>query len=216
MNGLKALKGTALALSMVALAGCGQEYNPGPEEHIAGPTDKGDVFSQNPDAAPYQTVSYEVMRSILVDILEVPTGVPSYAGTACDGLTPTNGSNCPLLAPVAYLSFNQAALGGAVYTEDPSGTSVPGLMSSGGFKAWILASSSACGMAMENQTKRDELFPNGISDYDMFYQVLLGRSPSAEEIQELDMLQASFDTDAKKAASVCSVVLASLEHLAAN
>ena len=39
MNGLKALKGTAVALSLVAFVGCGQEYTPAPEEHTAAPRD---------------------------------------------------------------------------------------------------------------------------------------------------------------------------------
>jgi hypothetical protein len=89
-------------------------------------------------------------------------------------------------------------------------------MSSGGFKAWILAASSACGRAATDNTRRAELFPNGVSDYNHFYQVTIGRNPSAEEIAELDMLQASFADDPHKAAAVCTTVLATLENLAAN
>jgi hypothetical protein len=92
-------------------------------------------------------------------------------------------------------------------------------MTSGGFKVWILAASSACGIAMQNTTTREELFPaanGGISNYNHFYGALLGRTPSAEEVAELDMLQASFGDDAHKAAAVCTTVLTSLENLAAN
>src|SRR5688572_20357393 len=104
MNGLKALKGTAVALSLMALAGCGQAYNPGPEEHVASPRDQGDIFGSNPDAAPYKTVSYEVLRSFLVDTLNVPQTAPSFTGTPCAGLA---ASGCPLLAPVPYLDANR-------------------------------------------------------------------------------------------------------------
>lgn len=216
MNGLKALKGTAVALSLMALAGCGQAYNPGPEEHVASPRDQGDIFNSNPDAAPYQTVSYQVLRSFLVDTLNVAETAPSFTGTPCAGLTP---SGCPLLAPVPYLDANRGQLGVAVYTAAPDGTQAPSLMSSGGFKVWILAASSACGIAMQNPTTVEELFPaaeGGVSNYNHFYGALLGRAPTAAEIAELDMLQASFSDDAHKAASVCTTVLASLENLAAN
>jgi hypothetical protein len=213
MNGLKALKGTALALSLMALAGCGQAYNPGPEEHIAGPRDAGDVFGSNPDTAPYKTVSYDVLRSMLTASLHMP------ATAAVSGVCAGQANNCPLQAPVAYLDANKASLGVAVFTADPDGTQIPSMMSSGGFKVWILASSSACGLAAMNPTTLEELFPaaqGGVSNYNQFYGALLGRSPTAAEIAELDMLQASFSDDAHKAASVCSTVLASLENLAAN
>lgn len=213
MNGLKALKGTALALSLMALAGCGQEYNPGPEEHIAGPRDTGDVFGSNPDTAPYATVSYDILRSMLTDTLNLPA-TAAVSGT-CAGMP----NNCPLQAPVAYLDANRASLGVAVFTAEPDGTQIPSMMTSGGFKTWILASSSACGLAAQDPTTLEELFPaaeGGVSNYTQFYGALLGRAPTAAEIAELDMLQASFSDDAHKAAAVCSTVLASLENLAAN
>jgi predicted small lipoprotein YifL len=223
MNGLKALKGTAVALSLMALAGCGQSYNPGAEEHDAAPHGQGDVFGSNPDTAPYQTVNYDVLRSWLVSTLHMPV-------TATVGAYPANGSspagtcagmqtNCPRQAPVQDLDANTGALGVAVFTVDPDGTAAPSLMSSGGFKVWILASSSACGLAMNNTTTREELFPaamGGVSNYNQFYGALLGREPSAAEISELDLLQASFADDAHKAAAVCSTTLATLENLAAN
>lgn len=214
MNGLKALKGTAVALLTVALAGCGQAYNPGPEEHLASPRDVGDVFNSNPDTAPYRTVSYETLRSLLVDFLGVNPNAPNLAGTPC--AAPLTAATCPLLAPVVYLDANRNALGTAIYTADPLGTQAPSLMTSGGFKVWILASSSACGLAMQNDAKRNELFPNGVSDYTYFYQALLGRSPKPAEIQEFDMLQASFGDDVHKAAAVCATAMVTLENLSAN
>lgn len=212
MNGLKNL---AVALSVVALAGCGQAYNPGPEEHIAGPEAKGDVFGSNPDTAPYQTVSYEVLRSMLTDLLAV-TDTTNFTNTPCAGLA-TN--SCPLLAPVSYLDANKGALGVAVYTALPGGTFPASLMTSGGFKSWILAVNSGCGLAAQNPATLERLFPaaeGGVSNYNEFYQAALGRAPSAAEIAELDMLQASFADDQHKAAAVCTTVLSSLENLAAN
>jgi hypothetical protein len=223
MNGLKALKGTAVALSLMALAGCGQAYNPGAQDHEAAPRGAGDVFSSNPDTAPYQTVSYDVLKSLLVTTLHMPltATVTTYPanGSVPAGTCVGQQNNCPLQAPVQYLDANKGQLGVAVFTVDPDGTAAPSLMSSGGFKVWILASSSACGQAMMNTTTREELFPasmGGVSNYNQFYGAILGRAPSAAEISELDMLQASFSDDAHKAAAVCSVTLAALETLAAN
>jgi len=68
-------------------------------------------------------------------------------------------------------------------------------------------------------TTREELFPaaeGGVANYNHFYGALLGCEPSAAEISELDMLQASFGDDAHKAAAVCSTAFSSLEVLAAN
>lgn len=213
MNGLKTLKGTAVALSLMALAGCGQAYNPGAQDHDAAPRGAGDVFNSNPDTAVYQTVSYDVLNSWLVDTLNMP------ATAAVSGVCVGQQNNCPLQAPVQYLAANKGQLGVAVFTADPDGTQAPSMMSSGGFKVWILASSSACGLAMMNPTTLEELFPaaqGGVSNYNQFYGALLGREPSAAEISELDILQASFSDDAHKAAATCSTVLASLENLAAN
>jgi len=72
---------------------------------------------------------------------------------------------------------------------------------------------------MMNPTTLEELFPaaqGGVSNYNQFYGALLGREPSADEISELDILQASFSDDAHKAAAVCSTTLATLENLSAN
>lgn len=217
MNGLKALKSTAVALSLVALAGCGQGYNPGAEEHLAGPEGKGDVFGSNPDTSPYQTVSYEVLDQMLRRILTrndnsliADTGMTG----ACAGVAANPG--CPLNGPLTYLSNSKGSLGVAVFTASAEATFPASLMTSGGFKAWILAASSACGKASTDATRRAELFPNGVSDYTHFYQVTMNRNPSAAEVAELDLLQASFADDAHKAAAVCTVSMASLENLAAN
>jgi hypothetical protein len=219
MNGLKMLKGTAVALSLVALAGCGQAYNPGPEEHLAGPEGKGDVFGSNPDTAPYQTVSFEVLNSVLRDVILTRDidgsviGDQAFTG-ACAGLPANPG--CPLQGPINYLNNNKGAMGVAIYTAGAESTFPASLMTSGGFKAWILAASSACGKAGEDATRRGELFPNGVSDYNHIYQLLMGRNPSAAEIAELDLLQASYGDDPHKAAAVCTTLVVTLESLAAN
>ncbi len=139
MNDLKALKGTAVALAVMALAGCAQPYTPAPEEHLAGPRGAGDVFNSNPDAAEYQTVRYEVLRSWLVDTLHMPQTI-AVSGV-CDPVIDLN--QCPVQAPVQYLDANKGALGVAVFTADPDGTPAPSMMNSGGFKVWIVGASSA-------------------------------------------------------------------------
>lgn len=218
MNGLKALKGTAVALSLVALAGCGQAYNPGPEEHLAGPEGKGDVFGSNPDTAPYQTVSFEVLDNMLRNqILRRADGslIGDVAFTgACAGLPANPG--CPLQGPLAYLNNNKGSMGVAVYTAGAETTFPASLMTSGGFKAWILSANSACGKAAVDDVRRGELFPAGISDYNHIYQTILSRNPSTAEVAELDLLQASFSDDQHKAAAVCTTVVLTLEALAAN
>jgi hypothetical protein len=218
MNGLKALKGTAVALSLVALAGCGQAYNPGPEEHLAGPEGKGDVFNSNPDTAPYQTVSFEVLnqtlRTILTrDVDDSLIGDTAFSGP-CAGLAANPG--CPLQAPLSYLNNNKGSMGVAVFTAGAETTFPASLMTSGGFKAWILSASSACGKAATDDVRRGELFPNGVSDYTHIYQLLMSRNPSAAEIAELDLLQASFADEPHKAAAVCTVLTVTLEGLAQN
>ena len=204
----KALKGTALALSLLALAGCGQEYNPGPDEHNVKPVNGGDVFTSNPDTTVYRTASYESLRAMLTTTLGVAanTTTCTVAGVVINP--------CPQTNPVGYLDANRNALGNAVFTEDPLGTQAPSLMTSGGFKVWILASSSACGLMMQADPTR--LFPNGVSDYTWMYNSLLGRNPTADEVATLDELQASFADDEHKGAAACSVVLGSLDNLNAN
>lgn len=204
----KALKGTALALSLLALAGCGQEYNPGPDAHDAKPVDAGDVFSSDPDSTVYRTASYESLRAMLVDILGV------NANTTTCTVSGVVVNPCPQTNPVGYLDANRNALGTAIFAEDPLATQAPSLMTSGGFKVWILASSSACGLMMQADPTR--LFPNGVSDYTFMYNALLGRNPTSDEAMELDALQASFADDEHKGAAACSVVLGTLENLSAN
>lgn len=209
-----AFKLTTVALSFAVLCGCGQPYSPEPEAHTAAPRGAGDVFGSNPDATRYQTVSYDILRSWLVTTLHMPQTVA--VGGVCD---PAMQSACPLQAPVQYLDANKGALGIPVFTADPDGTQVPSLMTSGGFKVWIIAASSSCGIAAQNPATVEELFPaaeGGISSYDRFYSVLLSRSPSDAERAELDVLQGAYSGDVRKMAAVCTTVLASLENLAAN
>jgi len=206
---------SAAALTLTVIAGCGQPYSPAPAEHIAGPHGGGDIFESSPDTAPYQTVSYDILRSWLVDTLHMPQSV-AVSG-ACDPVIDADA--CPRQAPVQYLDANKGALGIPVFTDEPDGTQAPSLMTSGGFKVWIVAASSACGIAAATPSTMNELFPaaqGGLDSYDTFYLLLLGRSPTAAEIAELDTLQGAYSDDVRKAAAVCTTVLASLENLAAN
>lgn len=209
-----ALRLSTMALSFVALCGCGQPYSPESEAHTADPRGAGDVFESNPDTTRYQTVSYEILRSWLVTTLHMPETVA--VGGAC---APAQQNECPIQAPVPYLDANKGALGIPVFTADPDGTQVPSLMTSGGFKVWIVAASSSCGLAAQNPATVEELFPaaeGGLASYDRFYGTLLGRTPSDAERAELDLLQGAYSDDVRKMAAVCTTVLASLENLAAN
>jgi len=221
---LKALKALTLSLSLVGLVGCGQGYTPSPEDNVATPHGGGDVFDANGDDTVYRTASYEVLRYTLREVLGLMDTLPPSTAL-CLGAV---GGACPLANPVPYLALNATQMGAPAYTaDDPLATQVPGPITSGGFKVWSLASSSACGRMMREQAA-PALFPQGISNYDHMYNVLLGRAPTAGEVEILNNLQASitsFDAAKKpagvtldhvKGAAVCSAVLGSLEFLTVN
>jgi hypothetical protein len=212
MNGLKALKGTVVVLSLAGLTGlvgCGQGFSPSAEQHVAAPQGGGDVFNNGNDTTVYKTASYAVLRGTLINTMKVSD---QALGASCTAL---GAAGCPLNAPLTFLAANQAALGEPVYNQaDPLNTQAPGPMSSGGFKVWILASSSACGIMMSQTAPA--LYPNGVTDYNFMYQSLLGRNPSATEIDRLNTLEASWPDAQHQGASACSAVLGSLEFLMVN
>src|SRR5687768_17399967 len=178
-----------LVLSIVSV-GCGQGYEPGDAAGIPGPQGGDDVFGSNPDGTVYRTASYEVLRFTLTNTLKLgeavaPRGLVN-AGVCGTGATTTN---CPKGAPVQFLDANRASLGTPVYNqEDPLATQAPGPMSSGGYKNWALAASSACGRMMNEQAS-PALFPNGVDDYTYMFNVLLGRMPTGDEIEVLNALR---------------------------
>ncbi len=212
---LKALKGTTAAILALGIAGCGQGYSPSPDENTPSPRGGGDVFGSNDDDTVYRTASYEVLRYTLTNVLALGEAPNNAIVTANCG-APLTVATCPKGAPVQFLDTNRSAFGVPFYnTDDPLGTQAPGAMSSGGYKAWILSASSACGRMMTEQTE-PALFPNGVADYTRLYNVTMGRAPTAAEISRLDELRATLDTPAKQGAAVCSSVLGSLEFLTVN
>ena len=220
MTGMKAIKGMAVVASLAALTACGQGFSPSPDQHIAGPQGGGDVFNGGTDNTNYKTASFEVLNSTLVDVMGVADVTP---GAECPvGIA---GTGCPKYQPIAFLNANKGALGAAVYNQaDPLSTQAPGSMTSGGFKAWVLASSSAAGLMMAQTTPA--LFPNGVSSYDYLYQSLLGRMPTEAEITRLNQLEADIATAnpslntqmlaKRQGAAVASSVLGSMEFLMVN
>lgn len=221
MNGLKALIGTAALLSLV---GCGQGYSPSPDESVPTVQGGGDVFTNGNDGTVYHTASYEVLRYTITNTMNLGTTTPANATTICG--TGIALAACPKAAPVQYLDANKNGLGVPVYNQDdPLATQAPSQMTSGGFKTWVLASSSACGRMMTEQAT-PSLFPNGIHDYTYMYNALLGRDPSASEVGTLENLESMYTAahgtpqaatvDQVRGAAACSAVLGSLEFLTAN
>lgn len=181
---------------IVGSHGCAQHYD--------GPTCADAVINPDPSCAftpekpTYQTISLSVMHFTLTDTLGVPA------------MTSDDPVDDPLHYPDAYLQANASALGEPDYEAGiPAGP-----MTSGGFKAWLLASSSACGIAMTNTPER--LFPNGNHDYTYAYALLLGRKPKFEEAMILTTLQGQFPDPVRGEAAVCTSILNSLEFMDAN
>ncbi len=212
----------SFGLLLTGLVGCGQGYTPSAEEHVAAPHGGGDVFGSGTDNTTYRTTSYEVLRSTLIDLMGVgdvaaPVAECSAAVVAAAG--------CPKYAPLNYLQANKGSLGAPVYNQaDPNASQVPGLMSSGGFKAWVLASTSASGLMM-NQTP-PALFPQGVQNFDYLYQALLGRVPTDVEVARLNQLSADIaaanpslntaEVTKRQGAAIASSVLGSMEFLMVN
>jgi hypothetical protein len=208
MNTRKILT-ASFGLLLTGLVGCGQGFSPSPDTHVATPQGGGDVFNNGNDTTTYKTASYAVLQGTLTQIMKVSDQPLSATCTALGA------AGCPLNAPLTFLAANKAALGEPVYNQaDPLNTQAPGPMTSGGFKVWILASSSACGIMMSQTAPA--LYPNGVNDYSYMYQSLLGRAPSQVEIDRLNTLQASWPDAAHQGAASCTAVLGSLEFLMVN
>ena len=233
---MKKVLNLAAALALVGVVGCGQGYEPGDPSGAPAPHGGDDIFGAGDDSTVYRTASYEVLRFTLTDTMKLGTTVaPAGLATLCG--TGVTAQNCPKAAPVQYLDANRASLGMPVYSnEDPLATQAPGPMSSGGYKVWVLAASSACGRMM-NEQATPALFPNGVSDYNYIYNVLLGRAPTNAEVEILNDLrnqaliaspstaslngkQTSSATNATpeqvQGAAVCTSLLGSLEFLTVN
>ena len=220
-----------LALALAAVAGCGQPYTPEPKAHDAGPQNPGGIFDTTPQQANYDMLTYEVLRSTLRDVLAIGVDPAADAAVVCVGDGVTIETSCPKANPLGYLDANADQLGAAVYeNENPAETYGPKLLSSGGFKVWMLAASSACGRMVSEQSQ-PVLFPNDfpgsdlfIDDYDHAFLTLLGRLPREAEVARLDAAQNAvdagnvpfFNTLPERGAAVCTVLLGNLEFLGAN
>ena len=212
-----------LFAALATLSGCeSQPFEPG-NKHTAAPQPR-DVFGAEEPVGQYQMLPIEVLHATLRDSLGLgDTPSPDFA-TLCGTFPP---EQCPAGDPIAVLLDNAAQLGAPVYeTADPFELSGPRLFTTGGFKVWVLASSSACGRMMTEQAV-PALFPNDylpasdteyIDDYDPMFMVLLGRLPTDAEVARLDMLQMSapYLNLRKRGAAVCSAVLGSMEFLGSN
>jgi hypothetical protein len=226
MNGMKALKATAMALSVAALAGCGQGYSPEANQHIADPRGGDGVFNNGSDQTVYKTASYDVLRTTLVSTMMVTDVAQASIPTAeCSAAVVTAGQ-CPKYQPLAFLAKNSVALGAPIYSsQDPNSTQVPGPMTTGGFKAWVLASTSASGLMMQQHP--DKLFVNGdVTNFDLLFESLLGRLPTQDEVARLTQVEADIAAAnptltgtplaQRQGAAAVSSVLSSLEFLMVN
>ncbi|HVO30556.1 MAG TPA: hypothetical protein VMV18_07465 [bacterium] len=222
---MKALKGTALVLGVMSLTACGQGFTPSADDHVAAPQGGGTVFTNGQDNTVYQTASYATLRSVITDVMLVSDTPNASVPTADCAAAALTANACPKWQPLAYLAANAGSLGAPVYNSaDPTQTQAPGPISSGGIKAWILASSSASGLMMTQATPA--LFPKGINDYTYLYNALVGRNPTDVEIQTLNQLEADIaaknpsmataQLTQRQGAAVATAVLGSMEFLMVN
>ena len=224
---------------LLGVVGCGQGYSPSPSDSAPGVVGGSNVFGSNPDGTVYHTASYEVLSYTLSNTMALGTTLPSNIQTNLATICGTGiaSTACPKADPVGFLGANKGTLGAPVYNvDDPLATQAPSQMTSAGFKTWALASTSACGRMMTEQTT-PALFPNGVNDYTYMYMALLGRAPTKDDITTLDNLVASYTAAHAKCtvsgasgcdtfsagslqqvqgAAVCSAVLNSLEFLTVN
>src|SRR2546423_6773170 len=143
MEGMNTRMLLSIAVGLV-LTGCGQGYSPSSDQSVPTVQGGGDVFNNNGDGTVYHTASYEVLRYTITNTMNLGTN-PNANLTAMCG-TGIAAAACPKAAPVQYLDANKAGLGVPVYgNDDPLATQAPGQITSGGYKAWALSSSSACG-----------------------------------------------------------------------
>src|SRR5437879_5948901 len=124
------------AAALGLLAACGQPYSPVPDKTVPGVHGGDGVFGNHDGSMDYQTVSYDFLRSTLTDVV----GVMPVATPAPDS---------PLTDPLGYLDANRLQIGDPAYGDGADGSAGPTKMVPGGYKAWIISSSSACGLMMQ-------------------------------------------------------------------
>lgn len=185
------------------------------------------------DTTRYAWVDYDFLRGTIENTL----GVGDTSASCADGINP----EC---APLNYLEERKYQVGASDYEGELPDDALVGTITAPGMKTWVFAATGSCGIAM-NGAQFDQLFPNGINDFDTLYLSLLSRYPSDAEQQVFqDMysnLEASWQTlvdtydpgtpeynkgndalsnadtaNRRKAAAACSTVLSSLEFLTIN
>ena len=153
--------------SMAALIGCGPADFSGSTPGTP-PDSLIDRDGDLPiDTAQYEWVSYEFIRSVFTDILGV-----SQAGPTDD---PENN-------PLAYLDARSLQVGGTDYSSPVPDNAVTGSITAPGYKALIFAGVSACGIAVQDNGKMSEFYPDGLGDLDTLYLTFLSRYPTAAEV----------------------------------
>jgi len=177
----------AFVLALFA-TGCGQYYaGPDCSTAVLNPDPKCSFTVESPI---YQVIPYSVMHSTLTDVLLAPVEKDS---------DPTDD---PLHYPMAYLNSHRFELGAPDYENGIP----PQPITTGGFKAWVLASSSACGLMVQ---KHPEV-------YDGLFVALLARQPTQVDRDLITKINQEFPDPARAKAAVCTTILSSLEFMDAN
>lgn len=154
-------------------------------------TDIGPPWFEPDDGIPYRFLPYAVLRSVLTDTMQIPSG--------------QSVGDDPVHDPVSYLDANRFVLGSPDWENGAE--AITG-MTTGGVKVWTIASSSACAIWLQ---QNPALSFERTGNYDKLYITFMARVPTVEEIKIMDHLRIQFGTRGDVA--VCSALLASLEFM---
>ncbi len=142
-------------------------------------------------------VGPDVLKSRLVNILEIPSGDVSV-------LNDQGGDTAQ-----QRIQTNLAALGKGSMAAGTFDSYSCGVVR---FKAAMEVMVDACAVGMAKQSVRTKLFPNGTNDFDAVYRAFTGRLPTAGEKEDLATLVRALPV-AKQEAGACGAVASSLEAL---
>jgi hypothetical protein len=153
----------------MGLAACGPADYAGTTGNPGGPS--GDIARPGTDpndTTQYEWVDYDFIYSVFSDVLGIPN-----AGDPQD----------PELAPLAYLDARKLQVGATDYSSPSPDQANTGMITAPGYKTLVFAGTSACGIAMQDSSRKAMLFPEGLSNLDSIYLYLLSRKPTAAEAQ---------------------------------